>query len=872
MPSRQRAEAARLALARAAVGAGRRVWATPDILPAQTWLSREIEAAALTSALPRLLSSAQDWLLWRQCAAEFTAHLELVARGALAEGLRRADELAGEYLIPARELANSGGTEGRLLYDVRRAVHARYAAQGVTTVRALAGELACIGSERPVEFAGYRQLPPFLEALGQARQACGYATGTRAPATPARRAQRILAADRGEELERIAHWCRMRLDVDPNARALVVLPGPAALRERLATLLRQSLDPQDWLQEGQARGAAGSRVAIEGGDPLAHAPMVAHALSALSVLTSETAFEAFSAWLCAPYWQRPDAAARARLDLRLRASAPLQFDPATLLALLAAEPPARHGASSTAAAELGARLGAAATQLDARAGSPREWAVRIRGALDALHWPGDAVRGSDEEQTLQRFNELLNEFGELAVAAPVLSRDRALQTFNELAMRTAFRPASGDALVTVTARVEDPIVHYEGIWVAGLDATAWPEPVQINPFLPLASQRTAGIPAASAEGRTAEARALMLAWRAAADDLVFSVAAREEDLELMPSPLLQEWANLAPTPPRPRVWLPALLHRPGALESLTDATAPAWPINERLPSGTRLLELQSQCAFHAFGELRLNSRALETPEPGVSALQRGKFLHGALEVLWGTLKDSQSLQVLSADELGAHIARAVARAADDLWGAAATRAQARESARARALLLAVCELERTRAPFRVRDIELASSVALAGARLDLRIDRVDVLAAGGLAILDYKSGTHHKMEWYGEHLSHPQLLAYLIALDEDVRALATVNVAVRDVGFHGIGLAAGLLPKLQAAVAQEGLQDTNVWGQSRQLWRARIEALVRDFLAGRAAVDPAPYACKHCDVASLCRIADRGGLNDAEDAQSASDE
>jgi len=41
--------------------------------------------------------------------------------------------------------------------------------------------------------------------------------------------------------------------------------------------------------------------------------------------------------------------------------------------------------------------------------------------------------------------------------------------------------------------------------------------------------------------------------------------------------------------------------------------------------------------------------------------------------------------------------------------------------------------------------------------LNLRIDRVDALAAGGVAILDYKSGAHKTMDWYGEHLSHPQL-------------------------------------------------------------------------------------------------------------------
>ena len=867
VPSRQRAEAARLAWARAKVLDRERVWASPDILPVDTWLAREIEAAALELPLPRLLSGAQDWLIWRQCSAEFTAHLELVARGALAEGLRHANELAHEYSIALNAPAH--GTEGRLLHDVRRAVLLRHGAEDLTSARAAARQLGCVGGERPVEFAGFIEPPPYLAALSLARQARGYATRTRGVAETERRARKIVAADRSEELERIAAWCRQRLEDDPQARTLVVLPGAAGLRERLATLVRQSLDPRGWVLGEEA--GRDSLVAIEGGEALARAPMVAHALTALSVLTGATPFESLSAWLCAPYWLHPEAAGRARVDEWLRSAAPLQLDLPTLLAFLGSKPDARHAASVTFARQLSARLFAAAAHLEAASGTPREWAVRIRGALDALHWPGGAVRTGAAEQTLQRFHELLNEFGELAVAVRILPREEALQIFNELALRSPFRPASGDALVTVTPFLEDPIVHYEGIWVAGLDASAWPQAVQLNPFLPLAAQRAAGIAAASAEGRTAEARALMRAWRSAADELVFSSPAREEDLELMPSALLREWAETASAPARRGEWLPARLHRHDQLERVVDATAPAWPAAERLPWGTRLLELQSQCAFRAFGELRLGSRALDAPEPGVPPLERGELLHGALEALWRTLADSHALQALSLEEVGAVIARSVARAAHELWGATLSRAQVRESARARQLLGAICELERTRAPFRVRDIERESSVVLAGARLDLRMDRVDALESGGLAVLDYKSGAHKTMDWYGERLSHPQLAAYVVALDEDVRAVATVHVAVRDFGFHGIAVQAGLLPKLIPAQAQEGMQSGDLWGQSRHLWAARIEALVRDFLAGRAAVDPAPQACRSCEVASLCRIADRA-LPEVEELEVFADE
>ena len=870
MPSRQRAEALHLARARAAVAAGERVWATPDILAVNTWLSREVERVAASADLPRLLTSAQEWLIWRQCTQQATREIELVARGALAEALQRANEVARDYLIPSCDLIPSADdTEGRLLHEVRTAVEARFTAEGVGMARALANRLVCVGSERAVEFAGFAQLPPYLAELSRARQLKGYATSTRTPAVADPRAQKILAADRSEELERIAEWCRQRLHADPQARMLVVLPGAAGLRERLATLLRQSLAARDWVA-GEDAGTD-SLVAIEGGESLARAPLVAHALTALAVICATTPFETLSAWLCAPYWREPNAAARARVDDWLRTEAPLELDLPTFVALLARQPPGRHAASATAARELATRLNAAAVPLQATNGSAREWAERIRGALDALQWPGDAARTSAAQQTVQRFNELLNEFGELAVAVRTLTRDQALQVFNELAVRCAFRPGSGDALVTLTPFLEDPITHYEGIWVAGLDAASWPQPVHMNPFLPVAAQRAAAIPAASAEGRTAEARALMMAWRAAADDLVFSVAAREEDLVLLPSPLLKEWSSDAAQPAPPALWLPARMHREGELESLIDVSGPAWPAGERLPSGTRLLELQSQCAFRAFGELRLGSRTLEAPEPGVPALVRGNFLHGALEALWATLKDSRTLQGLSPQDLDAIIAASAAHAAHELWGATLSRAQRRERARAHELLGAVCELERTRAPFSVRDIELESAVQLAGSRLHLRIDRVDALGAGGIAILDYKSGAHKTMDWYGEHLSHPQLLAYLVALDEDVRAVATVNVGARDVGFHGIGAQAGLLPKLKAVAAQEGMQAAAVWEESRAFWRARIEALVREFVDGRAAVDPAPQACRYCDVASLCRIAERA-LPEEEELDVAADE
>src|SRR6185437_15858895 len=115
-----------------------------------------------------------------------------------------------------------------------------------------------------------------------------------------------------------------------------------------------------------------------------------------------------------------------------------------------------------------------------------------------------------------------------------------------------------------------------------------------------------------------------------------------------------------------------------------------------------------------------------------------------------------------------------------------------------------------RAPFRVRHTEYASRLRLAGQELRLRIDRLDALASGGTAILDYKSGRRIGGDWYGDRPSHPQLLAYLAAVGEGVVAMATVNVTAREVRFDGIAASEGLLPKVAGVRASEG-QPQDAW-------------------------------------------------------------
>ncbi|HKT74883.1 MAG TPA: PD-(D/E)XK nuclease family protein [Steroidobacteraceae bacterium] len=905
VPSQQRAHAARLADAAANLARGRQVWRTPDILPLEGWLAREIEWIARDQPLPRLLTSAEEWLLWRDCTVAATSDVTLVNRVALAEGLRTASSLAADFEISPGHLDRVQGAETALLRDVQRRVEERSREMGAINTSAALQRVRSLGGPRPVCFAGFLRSSPRLRALVAAREGQGQPVESwpTAAMRPLTAPSTVMAADETAETEAIARWCQERVERSRGVRLLIAFPGAPGARERLASLIQQLLAPRRWLHSTSGADedeALEDLVAIEGGRPLARRPAVAHALTTLTFLMGESLdFEALSEWLRAPYWDLPLAgtetqlhaqdAQRARLDLWLRQRRKTTMDLRDLLAALQGAPAALH----SLARAVESVLSSARSILGQSQASPRVWSERFRSALQGLAWPGARRRGSGEEQTVARFHELLDEFGCLVSAVTSLSPRRAVCDLAELAARTAYRPADADATVTITGTLADPVVHYDAIWVAGLGADTFPQPVQPDPYLPLAAQIAAGIPAATANGRLDEARELIAAWCRSARELVLSAPARVQDIEVVASPLLAAFAPLERTrAARSAVWLPERIRRDGLLETFEDSRGTPWPEERPLPSGTRSLELQNLCGFRAYAELRLGSVELEAPEPGVAADLRGRLLHEALQRLWDRLGNWHNLAASSAAALDVLISQCVAEAADatvprapvagsprrslanyaqqDLFGTSQhSPVLVRECRRTARLINGLCSLERERAPFRVEATEQDTTLEIMGARLRMRIDRVDALEAGGRAILDYKSGRRMPADWYAERPSHPQLLAYLAAVGADTQAIASVHVNAREICFQGIASSPNLLPKVDAARPPDPQisacdDERDAWQQRRYQWLACLERLAGDFLQGRAQLDPKPGACELCHVISVCRITDRSAVGELE--------
>jgi probable DNA repair protein len=855
VPTQQRVHAVQLAYAAAQLARGARAWGSPAVLTPSAWSRREAERRAerAPGEWPRILGAAEEWLLWREVAAEVAGDYPFLDVGTLGDSLQRASARAADYAVPLT--AGIPDSESQLLYRASRRFADRCRDIDAVSPGALTAKVVA-ALEAPAPWVrGFDALPPWLSALGTALPAPTHGT-----TSVARAPRAVRVADMPSQLEAIAGWCCARLAAQPDARLLVILPGAAGPRERLAALIRGGLDPGAVLEGPLQR----TPVAIEGGEPLSSLALPAQALTALAFLAgAELDVTTVSGWLRASCWKTPGAPALAALALLLRERRLTSLNLRELAGALQLAPPELK----PAARELDRLLRQGAGLLGDGQASPRRWSERFEAALAALGWPGDVPADGALHQTRRRWRELLEEFGALAASVDTLCLAAALELLRALAERTPYRPADEDVGVTVTPILADPVVIYDGIWVGSLSADVLPQPVTPDPFLPLHAQIAAGMPEASVAGRRQQARALLAAWSAGADELVLSVAAREGDLELLPSPCLTGLERLDEAP---SLWLPQRLHRDGRTETLEDVRGTTFNPRAPLPGGTRALTLQNACAFRAYAELRLGATDLVEGEPGVPMDQRGLLLHAALQLLWDRLRDSATLNALAEPALDALITECVTQAARTLQAELRGRRRRprhalegqfdlftvlspsleRECRRARTLIRRLCELERTRAPFTVQATEHVTELTLGGGRLRMRLDRIDAVA-GGRAVLDYKSGRPGSPDWYGERPTHPQLLAYLAALGRDVVALATVNVTAREVRFTGVAAAAGLLPRVKAPPEGAGAPD---WSGQQGSWEALIERLIRAFLEGDARVDPAPGACDHCHLCDLCRI------------------
>lgn len=848
---------------------GHSAWETPDILPWGGWMSRCLDRASYLHpevSHPVSLTQDQELALWEDVIRSSEQARGLMHVSEAARQVRQAWILLWHWNLEDNDdplLWSSPEHEAFRFWS--REFQARVESRGWLEearqphylVQLLgAGRLPC-----PEGFclAGFEQLSPIQERLLFALAAQGCPVMTLELQPRASRVRAVALSDRQQEMSAAARWVRTHLESSPDQRIGVIVPDLTQVRAELEHTFDAVLHPD----------AAPSPVSpqeriydLSLGRPLSVYPMIQAAMGIVDLIQDPLPLAAASAVLTSPFIHGADSelCARGRLEAALRK----RREPAITWKLLLglAQPEDDHPGPRSCPL-LARALRSFQSRWRELPGSqpPSAWAQDLELLLRDMGWPGERSVSSPEYQTLQAWKACLQRLAGLDRVRPHMTLAQARDRLQAILGQTVFQPEGPDVQVRIMGMLEAVGERFDRIWVMSLTDQVWPPGPDPNPFLPVTVQRRLNMPRSSPEHELEYARRITARLQESSPEVILSHPQREEDRDLLPSPLIQGVPYLGfddlGLAPWPDPWLQRGLRQD--LESFVDEQGPGLPAPGRTPGGSSLLRAQAACPFQAFARHRLGARSLEEPVAGLGPPERGTIMHSALEHFWQRCRDQATLLGLSGQERTSWVRRAVQQAIEGL------RTQrpltltheftALEEERLVRLLLEWLELETRRRPFQVQDLERRFDISINGLQLNVVADRIDRLDNGRLVVIDYKAGRHSLSEWFQERPVEPQVPLYSLFCPEPVAGVFFGVVRRGESCFVGLGEEPDIVPGCQGFAEHKLTRGFASWENLLSTWRNSLEALAGEVLRGWARVAPStPQACRQCDVQPLCRV------------------
>jgi probable DNA repair protein len=886
---------------------GEAQWPRADVLSWNAWLDRLWRQAALAGVpgTDRAIPGEQQALsLWS----------EVLERSSLAAGLLRPQALA-KQAMNSRRLAvgwgvdlnhpawrgGAGGNENHAAFaQWNRAFEALCRERGwlppEDRVAVLAAALAAGAplAAPPVDLLGFDELGPRQQGLLDALGAGGTPVERIAPTPAGGGATLWRASDRREELDTLARWVRARFEANPAATIAIVAPDLQESRRSIERHLQRVLHP------AALAGQQGERPwNVSMGTPLDRVPPVAGAFDLFALLHERVDIQAVGRVLRSP-WIRggvSERGPRSRLERYLRDTYPRQLALDELAWQARAVrrhardgselPPEEHEPRPWNAPVL-AGLATELLRFEREHRGerrPSAWADAFERLLKRAGWPrspgaeagaGPAAEHDATWQAVQAWQDALRALASLDATGGKLGRDAALGRLRQVCRERIFQPRSAAARVQVLGLYEIAGLRFDHLWVTGLHGGNWPAPARPDPFIPGALQQAGGLPHASPQRELEVARTVTRRLLETAAETVFSYPGQSSGEPLLPSPLL---AGLAAAQAdgfdawRGDDWPGAMARARG---TRLDPLALPGPLRgERARGGSSILKHQALCPFRAFASNRLGAEPLETPVDGISPMLHGSLLHRVLEGFWRETRTRAALLALEPGARRRRLRAHVERELDEERGLR-FRPQFRDVEARRLLRLAEnsLDLEAGRPDFEAIDFEREVRHEIGGQAIRLFIDRIDRLADGGLAIIDYKTGRVDPAKWFGERPEDPQLPLYAVSADETPAAVVFEVIRDDECLFKGVVQGAGVFPGLppQRNAAAEALAAAGAdLPATVAAWREVLHGLMAAFLAGQAAIDPKDgrTTCRNswCELQSLCRIGELEGLAPAAAAE-----
>lgn len=842
------------------IGLGISAWESPRVYAWPVWLRRSWAQLSLPMVY---LNTSQTEQVWRGILEESAVSESLLNVSGAANLAREAWQLQHQWRIELDKTNASLNEDSRAYLDWASRYRSKckrnkWLDDEIALEDLLTSVKAGTRLDERVVLVGFDELTPAQVELFDAMADAGCEIHQLHPDQECQHAYRIGLLDDRSELLTVARWARSRLEENPETRIGIVVPDLAKLRNMVITQLSEILEPASVLLETKRHNSSFN---LSLGLPLIEQAVISHAVVALQCVFGSPGIEDLGRLLRSPYigYETSEVQDRHIVEQYLRRLGDFKPGIWTLIRLLRRMQAERQ--DSEFCSVLLAVLESVRELANKTAGahSVLKWAQRFDEVLRNLGWPESEALEGEEMQALKSWKEVMGRFLGLEVVVENITAQEALSGFIKLLREQTFQPATAEAPIQVLGMLEASGMEFDFLWVTGLHEQAWPVSPRPNPFLPIRLQRAKQLPHSSVERELKLARSVIQRLKQSTRELVVSYPQKLGDQEVNPSLVITDLqivdiTDLAlPHYPRYR----ELVHRSADLEELVDFVGPKVSGRD-LQGGVRLFELQAQCPFRAFSELRLNARSLDDVTVGLDAISRGTLVHRVMEGCWKEIRDQRALVAMSEQRLKELIEsvvnESVDRMAQEKPGTFTKRFTEIEKRRLRYLTEEWFVIEKGREPFAVVECEQAVKISIGGVTVSAIVDRIDELEDGGQLLIDYKTGKVSPKGWTDERIENPQLPLYSQSVKGELAGVAVAQIRKGEMALKGVVKNDCSTNSLQEAEKLSAGQFT--WEGLRTHWRTDLEALAKEYLEGHAAVSPKTYpgSCCYCDLTAFCRV------------------
>ena len=852
---------------------GLSAWLRPDILSFSAWLSR---CQQTLPEIPLFLNKAQLQRVWEMIVEE-----DIEQTG---NHLLQTPQTARRALQAHHLLVNyAADFDANLAADDHRAF-LRWRSSWVERARVndwhdsvalpwLVAEAIRAGHAQLPEkvlLAGFDEMAPDLQHLCNAMERRGTTLISWSPVPCAEIAHQVVANDPYEEVSLCARWIRGLLSDNPAANVGVVVPQFDTYRSLIEQIFTAELAPQALMEGDETQQSfnlsLGQSLDREG---------VVHAALRLLRTGTQVSYEDVSWLLNTPYLGNAvtESANRAQIDRELRKLRRVDW---RLSRLVRAATGLADKFSLSVPGGLALFEALAADQKKSIRQLPGAWAEHFTSLLRKLGWPGERGLSSREFQAVEHFRNSLSQLASLDGVSKPLGRTEATRILLRLVNATEFQPEGVDTSVQVLGELESSGMTFDHLWVLGMSDKAMPKPPGPNPFIPLPVQRRYAMKRSCAEREFQFAEQVASRLLSASADIVVSWPSMESGTEQRPSPFIAGIPEGRPffaetAAPDRVLWT----QRPG-LEKITDSQGPPLSTRKPFSGGTGIIKDQALCPFRAFAHHRLRAERLDVPDVGIDNMSRGTLAHTVLELFWNDVGDQAALLALDEATLNAKIQAAVDAALERLEKERRNDLPARQRQIEARRLLTIArqwlDIEARRDVFRVTVAEKNHQIKVGNLTIRTRIDRIDELADGTAAIIDYKTGRPDPGQWLDERVTEPQLPLYCLGLNRDsigAVMFAEVRSKPGECGFRGLARATESWPGAKSRKLEKLFEEKG-WESLADVlshWDNVLPVLGDDFSCGEATVDPIGFelACQYCDLTGLCRVLEQQNTDSGGD-------